>query len=153
MSDCEVSVYEGRSSGGAGGEVLVNGVPLDNAYHASCRPGTGFGWGYHGEGPHSAARSILENLYNQNEAKMLCGRFQKEVIERLGQEDDWKMTANEIRGWIECHREAIMAERFVEDVLCGRRKGSAEEGILMQQRVVSEDWRLCLPVAAQKAPQ
>jgi len=62
---------------------------------------TGFEWGYGGSGPAQLALAILVDLIGEEKALPLYQKFKFAMIATLSRSDDWKLTEEEIRRWVD----------------------------------------------------
>lgn len=87
-----------------GGRVTVNNRPLDPAFDLEVVSPTGLSWGYGGAGPLQLAIAITCDLYGKDHIRdTVTGSFTpefkaiKQLVEGLSQEEDFTLTASEIR--------------------------------------------------------
>lgn len=62
---------------------------------------TGFSWGYAGSGPAQLALALLLDVTNDERLSVrLHQRFKQEVVVRWPMSGEWKITSDEILGWV-----------------------------------------------------
>ena len=60
----------------------------------------GHSWGYAGSGPAQLALDLLWHATGREPPPRLYQQFKAEVVAHWPQDEDWSMTADEIRAWI-----------------------------------------------------
>ena len=76
-------------------------APLDPCIKMVNHSPTGFAWGYQGSGPAQLAYALLYHVTRDQEtAQRFYQRFKSDVIGAMPMEDNWKLSYNDIVGWL-----------------------------------------------------
>ena len=76
-------------------------APLDPCIKMVNHSPTGFAWGYGGSGPAQLAFALLYHVTKDKEtSQRFYQRFKADVIGAMPMEDNWKLSYNDIVGWL-----------------------------------------------------
>jgi hypothetical protein len=79
----------------------VDRTPLDPCLNMVDHSPDGFAWGYGGSGPAQLAFALLYHVTKDKEtAQRFYQRFKADVIGAMPMEDNWKLSYNDIVGWL-----------------------------------------------------
>ena len=76
-------------------------APLDPCIKMVNHSPTGFAWGYQGSGPAQLAFALLYHVTKDKEtSQRFYQRFKADVIGAMPREGNWKLSYNDIVGWL-----------------------------------------------------